>query len=233
MSRLGSRAQGSIPSVSVIPPARFHRICQGVTDGPPPPLAGALAAWLSARGNDFRVVDPRGSTSDWSGEGPLWVHLEGGNWSRIEDQVPSGSSSLYFFGPEASLAAAAYPSASLVSGDPESQVRGAQDGPIAGSSLPITTYSGFGPQPGGLFRILAGRYGQGRPLPTLLREVVYLVETFGAGHLLFDDEDLSRYGDLLPDFEAELKHLPWALTWEGTAGGLRVRAAREFPNARL
>jgi hypothetical protein len=100
-------------------------------------------------------------------------------------------------------------------------------------SLPITTYAGFGPQPGGLFRILAGRYGRARPLPTLLREVVYLVETFGAGHLLFDDEDLSRYGDYMARFEEELEHLPWALTWEGSASGLRVRASRDFGAARL
>jgi hypothetical protein len=118
-------------------------------------------------------------------------------------------------------------------GDPEAAVEGSEGAPFTGFPLPITTYSGFGPQPGGLFRILAGRYGEGRPLPSLLREVVYLVETFGAGHLLFDDEDLSRYGDLLPNFEAELKHLPWSLTWEGTAGNLRVRAAREFPIAGL
>ena len=179
------------------------------------------------------MVDPRGSAGDWSGEGPLWVHLEDGNWSRLKSQVPQDSSSLYFFGPEASRAAAAHPTATLISGDPESEVQSAQDRPFTGSSLPITTYSGFGPQPGGLFRILAGRYGEARPLPSLLREVVYLVETFGAGHLLFDDEDLSRYGDLMPSFEAELQHLPWLLTWEGTASGLRVRATRDFPGARL
>jgi len=67
----------------------------------------------------------------------------------------------------------------------------------------------------------------------LLREVIYLVETFGAGHLLFDDEDLARYGDLMERFEAELSHLPWALTWEGSAGGCRAGATRDFPNARL
>lgn len=219
--------------MSVIPPDQFHRICQGVIEAPPPPLAGALTAWLSAQGEDFRVVDPRGCASDWSGEGPLWVHLEGGNWSRIRDQIPPHSSPLYFFGPDAEQAGAAHPSGTILLGDPEIEVRGAQNGPLSVSLLPITTYSGFGPQTGGLFRILAGRYGEGRPLPTLLREVVYLVETFGAGHLLFDDEDLNRYGDLILDFETELEHLPWPLTWEGTAGGLRVRAARELARARL
>jgi len=215
--------------VSVILPSAspcVHRICQGVLNGPPPPLAGALAAWLSAEGEDFRVVDPRGGVVDWSGDGPLWVHLEGDNWKRIQPHLDETASSLTFFGPEARQAEATHPSARIVLGDPEGE--GATP-----DLLPITTYAGFGPQPGGLFRILAGRYGLPRPLPTLIREVVYLVETFGAGHLLFDDEDLARYGDLMERFEAELSHLPWALTWEGAAGGRRAGATRDFQKARL
>jgi hypothetical protein len=154
------------------------------------------------------------------------VHLERGNWKELLPHFAETASSLTFFGPEAHQAEATHPSARIVLGDPEGE--GATP-----DLLPITTYAGFGPQPGGLFRILAGRYGLPRPLPTLLREVVYLVETFGAGHLLFDDEDLARYGDLMERFEAELSHLPWALTWEGSAGGHRAGATRDFPSARL
>jgi len=203
-----------------------HRIYQGVSSGPPPPLAGALAAWLTQQGEGFRIVDPRGDAADWAGDGPLWIHLEGGNWARIRGQVPDSCDPLAFFGPDAQDAADAHPDARIIAGDPEGEG-------VGPTKLPITTYAGFGPQPGGLFRILAGRYGQARPLATLLREVVYLVETFGAGHLLFDDEDLSLYGNLMIRFEEELTHLPWALTWEGTAQGLRVHAARDFPGARL
>ena len=203
-----------------------HRICQGVTDSPPPPLAGALAAWLFHEGRDVRVVDPRGEAPDWSGEGTLWVHLEAANWARISPQIPAGEGDIRFFGPEAEQGAAEHPEATIIRGDPEGSG-------IDPALLPITTYAGFGTQPGGLFRILAGRFGQPRPLPSLMREVVYLVETFGAGHLLFDDEDLSHYAELINSFADELTHLPWKLTWEGRAAGLRVRDARDFQNRRL
>jgi hypothetical protein len=204
--------------VSVTP---THRICQGVTDAPPPPLAGALAAWLRKNGEAVRVVDPRNEPADWSGVGPLWVHLEGNNWQWIQESIPPDEADLRFFGPEASRGKEKFTEVRIFSADPE----GIGMDPAV---LPITTYSGFGAQPGGLFRILASRFGQPRPLPLLLNELVYLVETFGAGHLLFDDEDLSASRDLLQKFEGELSHLPWAITWEGRASGRRVRAARDI-----
>ena len=197
-----------------------HRICQGVIDAPPPPLAGALSAWLRRQGKKVRVVDPRGAEPHWAGIGTLWVHLEGGNWSRLRPQIPQHELDLRFFGPEAQLAAVDFPEATILSGEPEG------DG-LDPKALPITTFAGFGAQPGGLFRIFAGRYGQPRPLPSLLIEIVYLVESHKAGHFLFDDEDLAAYGEHMAKFEEELNHLPWPLTWEGRAGGHRVRSAAE------
>jgi len=202
-----------------------HRIYQGVVDAPPPPLAGALAAWLVGKGLEVRVVDPRGSDESWAGQGPLWVHLESGVLERCRQRIPTDQD-LRFFGPSAHEAQSLFPTAQVVSADPE--------GPdVDPRALPITTYAGFGTQPGGLFRILAGRYGQPRPLPTLLREVVYLVETFRAGHLLFDDEDVGRYGEYMAAFDAELDQLPWTLTWEGSSGGHRVGRTRGGERARL
>ena len=198
-----------------------HRICQGVIDAPPPPLAGALSAWLRKGGQKVRVIDPRGAEAYWAGIGPLWVHLEAGNWDRLRDQIPEHEHELYFFGPEADLGAADYPHATVVPSDPEGEGLDPKD-------LPITTYAGFGPQTGGLFRLLAGRYGQPRPLAKLLIEIVYLVETHKAGHFIFDDEDLSTYGDHMAKFEEELGHLPWSLTWEGRAAGCRVTSAAEI-----
>ncbi|MEE2827623.1 MAG: hypothetical protein VX498_00425 [Myxococcota bacterium] len=203
----------------------LHRIYQGVENAPPPPLAGALAAWLTHGGASVHVVDPRGGPEDWSRPGPVWLHLEQGVLERCRDKI-TGADDLRFFGPCAAEAHALFPGATIIPGDPE----GVDVDP---ESLPITTYAGFGPQPGGAFRILAGRYGRARPLPTLLREIVYLVETFEAGHLLFDDEDLGQYESLIPRFENELLHLPWEITWEGIRAGRRIRCSRGSATARL
>lgn len=202
-----------------------HRIYQGVVNAPPPPLAGGLAAWLTSQGHEVRVIDPRGGHEDWSGAGPLWVHLEGDVLERCRERIPSHDKPT-FFGPGAAAAAASFPEARVITGEPEGEA-------VDPSSLPITTYAGFGPQPGGLFRVLAGRYGVAKPLARLLSEVVYLVETHSAGHLLFDDEDLDRYGNFMSEVEAELRQLPWILTWEGSASGQRIRSTRGAHRARL
>jgi hypothetical protein len=129
------------------------------------------------------------------------------------------------FGPALSIPALCaqlserFPQARLVHGDPEPSERRIADL----SELPLTTYAGFGPQPGGLFRVLAGRGDRSRPIAHLCREIVYLVETYSAGHLLFDDEDLGLYPGWLESFRAELLQMPWALTWEGSIRGERVR----------
>ena len=74
--------------------------------------------------------------------------------------------------------------------------------------------------------MLAGRGDRWRSPGHLLREVVYLVETWGAGHLLFDDVDLSGWGEGLARFEAGLARLPWELSWEGTLDGRRRAGSR-------
>ena len=216
------REQGSILDMTAV---SLHRIYQGVEGAPPPPLAGALAAWLMQQGSSVQVVDRRGEPEDWSRTGPIWVHLETGVLKRCKDAL-AGTSDLRFFGPCAAEARSLFPRARIIPGDPEGES-------VDPESLPITTYAGFGAQPGGLFRILAGRYGRARPLATLLREIVYLVETFGAGHLLFDDEDLDRYDDLVPRLESELTHLPWDITWEGSSAGRRIRSSRGSATAQL
>ncbi len=190
----------------------------------PPPLAGALAAWLSRQGWKVRIVDPRGAKADWTGSGPLWVHLD----ADFEEQrlAPlDESEDLLFFGPalrnrncQRDLIKR-FSRAKLVEGDPESEGAILQDL----SSLPITTYDGFGSQPGGLFRILAGRGCRPRPIEMLCREIIYLVETFSAGHLLFDDEDLGYYPGWLDVFSSELRALPWPVSWEGTFNGKRMQ----------
>ena len=198
------------------------RISQGVDDAPPPPLAGALAAWLGRNGWAVRVVDPRGAEADWSGSGPLWVHLDSNFTERRLTHVED-SGELHFFGPGLTQSGCCealsqrFPRATLVPGDPEPHVGAAKD--LA--DLPLTSYAGFGGQPGGLFRVLAGRGGKPRPIALLCREIAYLVETYGAGHLLFDDEDLSHYPGWLEAFSEELAMLPWPLSWEGTINGIR------------
>ena len=116
---------------------------------------------------------------------------------------------------------AAIPGAVFVVGDPEPSARRIEDL----NTLPITTWAGFG-RPGPAFRVLAGRGDRWRSPGHLLREVVYLVETWGAGHLLFDDADLAGWGDGLERFEGGLARLPWALTWEGTLDGRRRAGTR-------
>ncbi len=114
-----------------------------------------------------------------------------------------------------------FPGAVCVLGDPEPTARPIEDL----DTLPITTWAGFG-RPGPAFRVLAGRSGRWRSPGHLLREVVYLVETWAAGHLVFDDADLAGWGDGLARFEAGLSRLPWVLTWEGTVEGRRRTGAR-------
>jgi hypothetical protein len=160
--------------------------------------------------------------ADWSGSGPLWVHLDSNFAERRLTHVDD-SGELHFFGPGLTQSGCCealsqrFPRATLIPGDPEPHVGAARDL----TDLPLTSYHGFGAQSGGLFRVLAGRGGKPRPIPLLCREIAYLVETFGAGHLLFDDEDLSHYPGWLEAFNKELKMLPWPLSWEGTIHGIR------------
>ena len=204
--------------------SRQCRISQGVLDAPPPPLAGALAAWLMRDGWQVRVVDPRGGRCDWAGQGPLWVHLDNNFRSSRLDGL-QGQQEMYLFGPAVStpshrtMISQQFPQGQIIDGDPEPSEQRIEDL----SELPLTTYTGFGPQPGGLFRILAGRGDRSRPIAHLCREIVYLVETFSAGHLLFDDEDLGAYPGWLESLQSELRQLPWPLTWEGTIRGRRIQ----------
>ena len=196
-----------------------HLIVPGAGDGPPPPLAGALAAWLMREGHDVVVVGAQGARS---GRGTCWVHLEAGE--RPGD-LPLDVG-LRFFGPgvddpDARRAADRFPGSTCVIGDPEPTGARIEDL----DSLPITTWAGFD-RPGPAFRVLAGRGDRWRSPGHLLREVAYLVETFGAGHLLFDDADLAGWGDGLARFEAGLARLPWALTWEATVDGGRRAGGR-------
>ena len=182
-------------------------------EGPPPPLAGALAAWWARAGDPFVVA-----TGALPSTGEVWVHLEGHPESL--DHIRAGAD-LHFFGPGADDPARRddvrrrFPAAEIVRGDPEPGMHDVGD-------LPITTWHGF-PPPEGAVRILAGRGHRTRPLAALMREIVYLVETFEVGHLLFDDADLGVQAGWLGRFEKELKHLPWAITWEGNVDGDRRR----------
>jgi hypothetical protein len=204
-----------------MPGSSPHRISIGPGDEPPPPLAGALAAWLLREGAAVRIVEPRGGPVDWTGAGPLHVHLEVGFDAARLDGLPGGGSPR-FFGPATDDAAVRgaltdrWSQATFAVGDPE---------PVAArieqlDRLPITSWAGFGAV-GGTFRVLAGRGDRFRSPGHLLREVVYLAETFGAGHLMFDDADLAAWGEALGRFEAELLRLPWAITWEGSVAGVR------------
>jgi hypothetical protein len=242
---------GTDPGPSAASARLRIRISQGGHAGPPPPLAGALAAWVLRAAGDVRIVDPRTGTGDPLGApsgpldpsldtAPLWVHLEGGFGperiaqvrrlllpSDADDRegIASGVGLVGFGpgvdGPGAASLLAAFPGARVVAGDPERGLPGAPDR-LEVSALPLTTFAGFGAE-GGLFRLLAGRGGRGRPVAAVVREIVYLVETAQLGHVLFDDADLAAWPGWLDAFEAELAHLPWTVTWEGTAAGRRIQ----------
>jgi len=179
--------------------------------GPPPPLAGALSAWWRRAGDAVRIVRGRAEAED------LWVHLEDGAPALRLDHA---ATDLHFFGPGVEDPAARdavrrwHPGAEIVRGDPE-------PGMCDVAALPITTWAGFEPL-GGAFRLLASRGPRPRPLAHVVREIVYLVETHAAGHLLFDDADLGAFPGWIDAFEGELRHLPWDLTWEANVGGDRV-----------
>ena len=190
-----------------MPPAAI-RIVQGVGDAPPPPLAGALAAWVARAGGAVHVVDPRGGPmSAGSPDLPLFVHLESG---RIGATTVPSTSPPTFFGPgrhrDPELAI-----------DPSADLRSLE-------VLPLTTFHGFGAQTGA-FRLLAGRGDRVRPVGHLIREIVYLVEMARLGHVLFDDADLATHPGWLSAFKEALSHLPWRITWEGTVGGVKTRSA--------
>jgi len=151
------------------------------------------------------VVDPRGASLDPGPRGlPLYAHVQGGQPPSLDGLEWE---QLTLFGPE--------------HGDPEQLISPEVDLSSL-DDLPLTTFAGFGPQ-AGAFRLLAGRGGRVRPVAALIREIVYLVEMSQLGHVVFDDPDLGRHGDWLDRFRAELEHLPWALTWEGTVAGHRAR----------
>lgn len=182
------------------------RIAQNVGDAPPPPLAGALAAWVLRAGGDVHVVDPRGAPFEpGPAHVPLYVHVDAGSEPSLDGLEWE---ELVLFGPGSHA-------------DPELAIT-PEAGLLTLDGLPLTTFAGFGRQ-AGAFRLLAGRGDRVRPVAAVIREIIYLVEMSDLGHVLFDDADLAAYGDWLPRFEAELAHLPWALTWQGTVAGARVR----------
>jgi len=194
-----------------------HRIFAGTAPGqPPPPLAGALAAFLARRGDVVQVVDPIGGSISADGDGPLWVHVDdAGSLSRAD--VTNQAGPITLFGAVHRLGDALPADADAIEGCALPRFAPLDDL----DALPITTWAGFG-LCGPAFRLLAGRGDDRvRSVRHVLREVVYLAETWKAGHLMFDDEDLGRYDGWADAFAAELSHLPWRLSWEATIGGRR------------
>ena len=182
------------------------RILQGVHDAPPPPLAGALAAWVLRAGGSVHIIDPRGAPLD-PGDSrlPLFAHVEAG---REPDLEGLEWKELTVIGPERGA-------------DPELAISPTADlSSLHG--LPLRTFVGFGHQ-AGAFRLLAGRGDRVRTVASVLREIVYLVEMSQLGHVVFDDADVAAYGDWLDRFRAGLQHLPWAVTWEASVRGRKVR----------
>lgn len=196
----------------VAPRARLHvGLCQPL----PPAIAGVLGAWL--RSKDVAVEVLRGA---WGSEGPLWVALEPPvPFERLID-CPAA----IFFGPAVddvgvrSRLTELLPHCRVLRGDPT--------GEPDLDRLPTTTWAGFGLPAGGPRRVLAGRRDRARPLARVLGEIAYAVEMHGAGHFLFDDEDLAHYGDWLSKFEEELARLPWSVSWQGIVDGARERGGR-------
>jgi hypothetical protein len=189
-----------------------HTLSIAAGDSPPPPLAGALAAWWRREGYDVRIVRGPAAAPE------LWVHLEG---EPADDRFDGlDSDDLHFFGPGVDdpvvrdAIRRRYPTADLVRGDPE-------PGMSDLTTLPITTWAGFEPL-GGAFRLLGSRGPRARKVAAVVAEVVYLVETHGAGHLLFDDANLGTFPGWLEAFEDEIAHLPWDLTWEANVHGERT-----------
>jgi len=181
----------------------------GTGAGPPPPLAAQLAAWFAQRGEPLCVLDPHGEGErDWPGDGDLYVHLDAGQ--RHAPDLPN----VTVFGPGAD---GRFVRARVRPGDPEPGDRVEDLG-----TLPIPTYAGLGVVPPAV-RILAGRGDRVRPVSHVLREIVYLCEMHRVGHLMFDDADLDAFPGWRAAFEAELAHLPWAVSWEGFASGKRIR----------
>lgn len=195
------------------------RISQGVPDGPAPPLAGALAAWVLRDDGEITVVDPVGAPPQ-AGGGALWAHLE---WDAGPDRIEQiaalpGSARATLFGPGVDdperrelLRARLGDSIHFAPGDPERELPGRPA--LDPAHLPLTTYAGFGTWGGG-HRLLAGRGDRLRPVAAVIREVVYLVEMRQLGHVLFDDAALGEHPAWLDAFRAELAHLPWPVSWQ-------------------
>ncbi len=189
------------------------RISQGVPQGPPPPLAGMLAACRVSEG--VRVLDPIGGERSWAGEGELWVHLDVG-WD--EGRLAGLEEPAIFFGPGVDGRhdeLIAPPGSSIRPGGLELLCDDL-------ATLPITTWAGFDLPRGSPVRMLAGSGDSPRPVAQVMREVVYLVETHATGLLLFDDADLAAWPGWLEAFEAEARHLPWSLSWQGAISGTRT-----------
>jgi hypothetical protein len=187
------------------PSIRLHiGLCQPL----PPAIVGLFAAAMQRDGRRVDVV-----REAFEGPGELWVALEPGfDPGPLNDLLDAT-----FFGPGCAdpTATAALPGR-VVAGDP---IESPPD------QRAIATWSGF-ELPDGARRILAGDGTAPRPLGLLLKEIVYGVEMHRLGHLQFDDQDLARYPGWQAAFDAELRRLPWLITWEGTAAGARHRGGR-------
>lgn len=193
---------------------------------PAPPLAAALTAWWTLRGEPWSCSDAA------AGEAPQpvrerWIHVEGSG-PAILPPIPAGvlPADLHLFGPGLGTALWADALAALPEpvvlhpGDPEPE-------PILADpdALPIPTFMGLPAVRGGAFRVLFGRGGRSKSTARMIRELLYLHERWAVGHLLFDDADLAAWESAWSSFAEECRWLPFTVEWEGTVGGVRTRGS--------
>lgn len=173
---------------------------------PPPSVAGLLAAFFRSQGNDVIVLDPVGCPARWQPVDQLWVHREPDDPRPIRPELLVQVLALHGVVDLPPWREMAWPEGEA--GD-----------------LPITTWAGFGVLRGGALRVAAGPGDRVRPVAHFLREILYAAETYGVGHLLFDDADLAAYPGWLEAMIAASCGLPWSISWDANVGVGRMRGA--------